>query len=112
MDASKLHTKLDLYQKTGTRTKLGGTEKVYQKVKRINVEMIPQSLTGSDANTVAGTEVQKVTHRIRCRKKSIKNLTSDTYFVDLDNVRYNILYFQRDYKNNDFWEIMLQVKTE
>ncbi|MBV4417467.1 head-tail adaptor protein [Clostridium tyrobutyricum] len=61
-------------------------------------------------NTQAGTEYANVTHRLRCRKQSIKNLSTDMYFIDKDNLRYDIEYFQPNYKDDDFWEIMLQVQ--
>lgn len=110
MDASVLRNKLDLYGVTGTRQKLGVSTPTYGLIKPIFCEIIPANLSGSIQSTQAGTEYANVTHRLRCRKQSIKDLSIDMYFMDKDNLRYDIEYFQPDYKNDDFWEIMLKVK--
>ncbi|RMD02742.1 head-tail adaptor protein [Clostridium autoethanogenum] len=109
---SKLKNKLDLYGKTGTKDKLGTKVPTYGKIKPIFCQIIPASLTGNTQRTVADTEYANVTHVMRCRKLSIKNLAIDMYFIDKDGLKYNILYFQPDYQDNQFWEIMLEIKYE
>lgn len=111
MDNSTLRDKLDVYEKVEVQGKLNSTKKEYQKTKTLRCNIIPAGLSGSVKNTVANTKYEETTHRMKCRKLSLKP-TPDMYFKDKDGLRYDIEYFQPDYKNNDFWEIMLKIKME
>ena len=112
MDDASLTNRLDVYTKTKVEDEETGTTKnVYAKTKTLRCNIIPAGLSGSVKNTVANTQYSETTHRMRCRKLSLKP-TSDMYFIDKDGLRYDIQYFQPDYKNNDFWEIMLKIKME
>lgn len=111
MDDASLMNRLDVYAKVEIEDKLKNTKKVYQKAKTLRCNIIPAGLSGSVKSTVANTQYAETTHRMRCRKLSLKP-TPDMYFIDKDGLRYDIQYFQPDYKNNDFWEIMLKIKME
>lgn len=112
MNSGSLRNKLDLYGKVESEDELGATKQVYQKIKTVFGNIIPANLSGSVSNGQANTLYANVTHRLKVRKLSIKNLTVDMYFKDKDGLRYDIEYFQPDYKNDDFWEIMLKIKYE
>lgn len=109
---SKLKDRLDLYEKTISTNELGEIKHTYSKTKFIYCQVLPQKLDGSISKGQNNTEYGEVTHRIRCRKLSIKNLSKDMYFMDSDGLRYNIQYFQRDYQNSEFWDILCKVKYE
>ncbi|WP_333860797.1 head-tail adaptor protein [Clostridium sp.] len=112
LNAGDLRNKLDLYGKTESENELREIEYTYNKIKSVFCQVIPTSVTGSISKGQNDTEYAEVTHKIRCRKLSIKNLSIDMYFMDNDGLRYDIEYFQKDYKNNEFWEILCKVKYE
>lgn len=109
---SKLKNKVDLYGKVEGENELGETEYVFGKIKPMFVNIIPANLTGSTTKSQADTEYAEVTHKIKCRKLSIKKLEIDMYFIDKDGLRYDIKYFQPDYTNSEFWEILCKIKYE
>jgi hypothetical protein len=109
---SKLKDKVDLYGKVEDKNELGETEYKFGKIKPMFVNIIPSNLTGNTTTGQASTEYAEVTHRIKCRKLSIKNLEIDMFFVDKDGLRYDVKYFQPDYTNSEFWEILCKIKYE
>jgi SPP1 family predicted phage head-tail adaptor len=110
MRAGDLRNKIEVYEKIEIENELGEKDHEYQFVKSIFAQIIPANLTGSSKEGQANTEYAETTHKIKCRKLSL-NPTIDMYFK-YDGLRYDILYFQPDFKNKDFWEIMVVVKYE
>jgi hypothetical protein len=109
---SKLRDKVDLYGKIQAENELGEVEYSYGKIKPMFVNIIPTNLTGTIKEGQANTRYAEVTHKIKCRKLSIKDLSIDMYFIDEDGLRYDVLYFQPDYQYKEFWEIMCKIIYE
>ena len=109
MNIGALRNKLDVYEKTQVENELGEIDTEYAKTKSIFGNIVPDKFSGKNG-TETVIEYAETTHRIFCRKKSLIP-TVDMYFI-YDGLRYDILYFQPDFKNGDYWEIMAKVKYE
>lgn len=75
----------------------------WDKLKCVWSEIIP--IGGSLAAGQGDTIYSKVTHRITIRDKSIPDLSNDMYFI-YNGLRYDINFFQPNYKYKDAIEIM------
>lgn len=106
-----LHNRLELYDKVKFINGLGKTDYKYDVVKVVFGNLVPANLKGTTSTTQAETEYGEVTHRLRVRKKSITNINKAMYFI-YQGMQYKILFWQPDFKNDQFLEIMLQVKIE
>lgn len=111
MNPGDLRNKLELYQKIKFKNELGEDDYDYKKTKNVFGNIIPANLTGSERTGQANTLYSEVTHRLKVRKKSITVIEKDMYFM-YQNIRYDVLYWQPDFKNDEFWEIMLKVRIE
>ena len=101
--ASRLKNKLALYGKTPTVNELGEDSFKYDVIKYpIYAEITPQ---GGRNEQEQGNTTQAITsHKITIRSNSIDNLKNDMFFV-YQNQRYDIEYFNPNYKYNDSVEI-------
>nr|WP_243152600.1 head-tail adaptor protein [Clostridium sporogenes] len=81
------------------------------KIKDVWCKVIP--ISGS-TSTIPNTDIElsTVTHKIRCRKLSVKEPSKDMFFKDKENNKYEVQYFQRDFKENKFIEFMTKIIYE
>ena len=100
---SRLKNKLALYGKTIILNELGEDSFDYDVIKYpIFAEILPQ---GGRKEQEQGNTTQAITsHKITIRSNSIDNLKNDMFFV-YQNQRYDIEYFNPNYKYNDSVEI-------
>lgn len=111
MNTGDLRNPVEVWDKIKVKNKLNEWEYQYQKIKYpLWCNIIPQNLTGGTSITQEGNTPSYVTQKIKCRKLSLTP-TKTMYFV-YDGVRYDVEYFQPDYKNKDFWEIMCKIRME
>lgn len=103
---SRLRNKVILYSKQPTTNELGEDTFEYAPVGNIYAEIIP---TGGSNKTTPGDTTQAVTtHKFTIRSSSVKELTNDMYFV-YKNQRYDIEYFNPNYKYDDSIEILVKL---
>ncbi|ACQ52942.1 phage head completion protein [Clostridium botulinum] len=111
MEGLKLNTLLELWGMVPFKNELGENDTREGKIKDIWCEVIP---IGGSVSTISNTEIEysSVTHKIRCRKLSIKEPSKDMSFKDKEGNKYEVQYFQRDFKKNKFIEFMTKIIYE
>ncbi len=92
-------------------TELGTTDRKEQKVKDVYCQVIPQ-FGGEYTEGQSGVEYVTTILKIRCRKKSIKNIKTDMYFKDREDRKYEIIEWLDDYKTRSFIEIKARIIYE
>lgn len=107
----KYRNKLELWGSTWVENELGEEEKAFGKIKDVYCQVIPNH---GGTKTVGGTHTEEAytTQTIKCRKLSIKNPKIDMFFKDASGLKYEILDFYQDYKNNEFWEFKTRINYE
>lgn len=107
--ASDLNCRIDVYGKVETTNVLNEKEYDYAKLKSVWASVIPQNggMQGSDVNV----KYANVSHKIKLRKNAISDLCSDMYFL-FQGQRYDIEYFNPNYKNRDIIEIFCNLVVE
>lgn len=109
--SSNLRNKVDLYGKTPFINELGENDFKDTKMKSLFVWFLPAQLTGTTMNQPTGTEYSNVQQRVKCRKRSIPNLSKGMFFM-FQNIRYDVEYFQPDFKEDEYWDILVKAKLE
>jgi len=100
----RLRNRIDVYAKVEILNELKEKDWEYQKIKTIWSEIIPTSgqvKTSEDSSTYS-----EVSHKLTIRANSIKNLTNDMYFMYDGKLRFDINFFQPNYKFRDSIEIL------
>jgi len=107
----RLRNKIDVYEKVAILNELKEKDWTYQKRdKPIWCEILP---TGGSLKTGEdNSQYTEVTHKITARANSLKNLTNDMYFIYDDKLRFDINYFQPNYKYQDSIEILCTLVIE
>jgi hypothetical protein len=106
-----LRNKVDLYGGVPYTNSLGEKGTKPQKIKSLFVWFLPAQLTGSTLAQPTGTEYSTVQQRVRCRKRSIPDLNTGMYFM-YQGIRYDVEYFQPDFKEDEYWDIFVKSKLE
>lgn len=109
MNPGQLRNRIDVYGNIQIKNELGELEYSYVKIKSIWSEIKPSG--GSLKSTEAGTVYADISHKIIIRANSITNLTNDMYFI-YKGQRYNVKYFNPNYKCRDAIEIMCSLVVE
>lgn len=94
---------VDVYKKTKYENDYKEEDYKWDKLKSVWSEITPTG--GSLATGQGDTIYAKVTHKITIRDRSIPNLSNDMYFM-YKGLRYDINFFQPNYKYKDAIEIM------
>lgn len=104
---SRLRTKLALYGKgIPFINELGEDDFKEGFIKYVYGEIIP---IGGSNITIEGESTQATTsHKITIRSRAVDQITDDMYFV-FKNQRYDIDYFNPNYKYKDSIEIMVKL---
>lgn len=99
----RLNCFVDVYKKIKYDNDYTEEDYKWDKLKSVWSEIIPTG--GSLATGQGDTIYAKVTHKITIRDRSIPNLSNDMYFM-YKGLRYDINFFQPNYKYKDAIEIM------
>ena len=105
--SSRLNCKVGLYSKTPGTNELDEITYSYAKTRSLWAEIIP--MTGSVQSSEGNTKFADISHKITIR--SGINLTNDMYFM-FKGQRYDIKYFNPNYKYRDRIEIMCSLVVE
>lgn len=106
---SKLNNRIDVYGKILYENELGEKDYTYGKIKSVWAEITPSG--GSIRNGEANTIYSDISHKIVIRSNAINNLSNDMYFI-FKNQRYDIKYFNPNYKYRDRIEIICSLVVE
>lgn len=107
--SSELNCRIDVYGKTEAINALNEKEYGYTKIKSVWAEVIPQGGILRDGEI--NTQHANISHKITIREKAIKDLKNDMYFM-FKNQRYDIEYFNPNYKLGDRIEIFCNLVVE
>lgn len=99
----RLRNRIDVYGKVEIINELEEKDWEYQKTKSIWSEILPTN--GVMKTTEDNSKYADISHKITIRTNSIPNLTDDMYFIYQNKLRFDINYFQPNYKYNDSIEI-------
>lgn len=111
METREYNTPLELWGMTEGENELGETIREEGKIKDVWCKVIPVS---GSVSTIPNTDIElsTVTHKIKCRKLSIKEPSKDMFFKDKEKNKYEVQYFQRDFKENKFIEFLTKILYE
>lgn len=107
--ADRLNNRIDVYEKVPFENELGEKDYTYTKTKSVWAEITPGS--GSVNNEQGNMISANVSHKIIIRSNSIPGLTNDMYFI-FKGQRYDIKYFNPNFKYKDTIEIMCELVIE
>lgn len=107
--ASRLKNRIDVYSKIEFTNELDQTDYKYDLLKSVYAEIVPQNgyLKDGQGNTIYAD----IGYKIVIRSSAIENLTNDMYFI-YKNQRYDIKYFNPNYKYGDSIEIFCSLVVE
>ncbi len=107
--SSRLKNRVDIYGKMDFTNEYGEIDLRYGKIKSLWAEVTPQS--GREVAGKGNTIYSDVSHKFTVRSNSIPNLTNDMYFI-FKNQRYDIKYFNPNYKYGDSIDIFCSLVVE
>lgn len=107
--SSRLRNRIDMYGKIEFENALGERDYRYDKIKSVWAEITTGA--GSIKTLEGNTMYADVSHKIVIRANAITNLTNDMYFI-YRNQRYDIKYFNPNYKYKDSIEIFVSLVVE
>jgi len=99
----KLNNRLNLYGMIDVENSLGEITRKPAKIKNVFCNILP-NFGGTSKIGNTNIEDVSITHKIRCRKRSIPTPEINMHFKDDKGSKYEIIAFYPDYKNNEFWE--------
>lgn len=105
---NRLKNKIDVYDKVEVINELGEITYSYDMIKSIWCELKPHK--GAIINNEGNTIYANIAYKITIRANTIK-ITNDMYFM-YKGQRYNIKYFNPNYKYNDSIEIFCELVVE
>lgn len=106
---NRLDKKIAVWGNIITENVLGENDKTPQLVKSIWAAIVPQ--TGKLQTQQANTILSNVTHKIKVRYASGKDITQDMWLIYKDH-RFDIKYILNPYFNNEFLEIFCEEVIE
>ena len=107
--ASRLKNRVDIYQKIQITNEFGEIDFDYIKLKSLWAEVMPQS--GREISGKGNTIYADISHKFTIRSNALTNITKDMYFM-FKNQRYDIKYFNPNYKYNDSIEVYCSLVVE
>ena len=88
---------------------LGENEKKPELLKKAYCEIVP--LNSSVKNGEAGTEENQHQFKFIFRVKSVPGIKKDWFFI-YEGLKYEVIYFNRDFKDNQFIEVFCKIIEE
>ena len=104
----KLRHLVEVYQMKVLVNDLGENDTTPELLKRAYCEILP--LNSSVKNGEANTENNQHQFKFTFRIKSIQGIKKDWFFL-FEGLKYEVIYFNRDFKDNQFIEVFC-VRTE
>ena len=104
----RLRHLVEVYQMKVLVNDLGENDTVPELLKRAYCEILP--LNSSVKNGEANTENNQHQFKFTFRRKSIQGIKKDWFFL-FEGLKYEVIYFNRDFKDNQFIEVFC-VRTE
>lgn len=104
----KLRHLVEVYQMKVLVNDLGENDTTPELLKRAYCEILP--LNSSVKNGEANTENNQHQFKFTFRRKSIRGIKKDWFFL-FEGLKYEVIYFNRDFKDNQFIEVFC-VRTE
>jgi head-tail adaptor len=109
MDASRLRNKIDIYGKVPFVNALGEDDFTYDIVNTIRAEIVMGS--GDLKDSQSDTSYADINYKITIRANAMPDLANDMYIM-FKGQRYNIKYFNPNYKYRDSIEIFCSLVVE
>ena len=100
---------IDVYTMIDTINELGENEKKPELLKKAYCEIVP--LNSTVKNREAGTEANEHQYKFIFRIKSVPGIKKDWFFI-YEGLKYEVIYFNRDFKDNQFIEVFCVRKEE
>jgi len=107
---SKLNTLMELWGTVDFVNELNENDKKEKKIKNIFVQIFPNY--NEYDKTTPITDYAEITHKIRCRKLSIKIPQIDMFFIDQDKFKYEVISYCTDYIFKEWWELQCKIILE
>ena len=105
----KLRHLVEVYGMSTTTNSLGENDTTPELLKRAYCEILP--LNSSVKNGEAGTEENQHQFKFIFRLKSVPGIKKDWFFI-YEGLKYEVIYFNRDFKDNQFIEVFCVRKEE
>lgn len=104
----RLRHLVEVYQMKVLVNDLGENDTAPELLKRAYCEILP--LNSSVKNGEANTENNQHQFKFTFRRKSVQGIKKDWFFL-FEGLKYEVIYFNRDFKDNQFIEVFC-VRTE
>ena len=104
----RLRHLVEVYQMKVLVNDLGENDTTPELLKRAYCEILP--LNSSVKNGEANTENNQHQFKFTFRRKSIQGIKKDWFFL-FEGLKYEVIYFNRDFKDNQFIEVFC-IQTE
>lgn len=104
----RLRHLVGVYQMKVLVNDLGENDTTPELLKRAYCEILP--LNSSVKNGEANTENNQHQFKFTFRRKSIQGIKKDWFFL-FEGLKYEVIYFNRDFKDNQFIEVFC-IRTE
>lgn len=104
----RLRHSVEVYQMKVSVNDLGENDTTPELLKRAYCEILP--LNSSVKNGEANTENNQHQFKFTFRRKSIQGIKKDWFFL-FEGLKYEVIYFNRDFKDNQFIEVFC-IRTE
>lgn len=104
----RLRHLVEVYQMKVLVNDLGENDTAPELLKRAYCEILP--LNSTVKNGEANTENNQHQFKFTFRRKSIQGIKKDWFFL-FEDLKYEVIYFNRDFKDNQFIEVFC-VRTE
>ena len=104
----KLRHLVEVYHMINNPNELGENDTTPELLKRAYCEILP--LNSSVKNGEANTEINQHQFKFTFRIKSIQGIKKDWFFL-FEGLKYQVIYFNRDFKDNQFMEVFC-IRTE
>lgn len=98
----RLRHLVEVYQMKVLVNDLGENDTVPELLKRAYCEILP--LNSTVKNGEANTENNQHQFKFTFRRKSIQGIKKDWFFL-FEDLKYEVIYFNRDFKDNQFIEV-------
>lgn len=107
--SERIKNRVDVYSRMAFTNEYGEIDLKYSKIKSLWAEITPQS--GREVTYKGNTVYADISHKFTIRSNALPGITHDTYFI-FKNQRYDIKYFNPNYKYNDSIDIYCSLVVE
>ncbi|MCF2672897.1 head-tail adaptor protein [Fusobacterium varium] len=98
----RLRHSVEVWHMIDSKNELGENEKIPEKFKNAFSEIVPQNSSVKQGQ--AETESNEHQFKFTFRRKSVQGIQKDWFFI-FEKEKYEVVYFNRDFKDNQFIEV-------